>query len=94
MISADPMFWNVMGKNYQAMGNYSSAEQCYLKAMNILPSRIYPYYLLTKLYAEPDINRKDRILPFGKTVLEKEPKVQSTAIKQMRNEIRQLLKNN
>lgn len=85
------MFWNVMGKNYQAKGNLGEAEQCYKRAINMLPGRIYPYYLLTKLYAEPDIYRKERMLRIGKIVLEKEPKVQSTAVRQMRNEIKQLM---
>ena len=31
-ISSDPMFYNIVGKNYEAMGLYEEAEQAYLRA--------------------------------------------------------------
>jgi len=30
--SSDPMFWNIMGKNYQALGCYHEAETCFTHA--------------------------------------------------------------
>lgn len=91
-VSGDPMILNVIGKNEQEMKHYASAEQWFMRAVHRLPGRIYPYYLLANLYAEPDFYRRDKLERVVRTVLEKEPKVQSTAIKQMRQKAQELLK--
>ena len=91
-VSGDPMILNVIGKNEQEMKHYASAEQWFMRAVHRLPGRIYPYYLLANLYAEPEFYRRDKLERMVRTVLEKEPKVQSTAIKQMRRKARELLK--
>lgn len=51
-ISSDPMFWNVMGNNSLAKGNYREAEERYKQAFYMVPNRIYPLFLLTKLLDE------------------------------------------
>lgn len=51
-ISSDPMFWNVMGNNSLAKGNYREAEERYKQAFYMVPNRIYPLFLLTKLFDE------------------------------------------
>ena len=58
----------------------------------MVPDRIYPYYLLAKLYAEPDFFDKERTEQMANIVLTKSPKVDSGAIDEMRTEIRSLLK--
>lgn len=91
-VSGDPMILNVIGKNEQEMKHYESAEYWFMRAVHRLPGRIYPYYLLANLYAEPSFYHRDKLERMVQTVLEKEPKVQSTAIKQMRHKARELLK--
>lgn len=91
LLSADPMIHNIMGKNYQQMKQYQSAEKEYIYAINLLPGRLYPYYLLTKLYNEPDYYHKEKMVKTGRIVLTKEIKVQSTATRQMKNEIKKLI---
>ena len=49
-ISSDPMFWNVMGNNSLALGNFREAEDRYKHAFYMVPNRLYPLYLLAKLY--------------------------------------------
>lgn len=49
-ISSDPMFWNVMGNNSLALGKYREAEDRYKHAFYMVPNRLYPLYLLAKLY--------------------------------------------
>ncbi|WP_297677475.1 O-antigen ligase family protein [uncultured Bacteroides sp.] len=88
--SNDPMIRNVMGKNCQAMGFYWQAEAYYLSAVHLLPGRIYPYYLLAKLYAEPEYRNRERFEEMKRIVLTKEPKVYSTAIKEMRDEVEKM----
>ena len=83
-ISCDPMLYNIMGKNYQAMKEYDLAEQSLLKSTRIVPNRLYPYYLLMKLYIETGDERKAR--EAAGIVLTKEPKVQSQAVREMREE--------
>lgn len=88
-ISCDPMLYNIIGKNYQALKNYQLAEQNFLLASRIVPSRIYPYYLLANLYIES--GNTHQALLMAQKVLKKEPKVQSTAINEMREKMRELI---
>ncbi len=79
-----------MGENLQAMKKYEQAEAFYLKSAVFLPNRIYPYYRLAKLYAEPDFLYPSKFRRMAYKVLHKEPKVYSMAIDEMRTEIRQI----
>ena len=89
--SNDPMILNVIGKNYQAIGEYEKAEKFLLRSTHRLPGRIYPYYLLAKLYAAPDYRHEEKLKRAIEVVLTKEPKVQSTAIKEMIKEMEKLI---
>jgi tetratricopeptide (TPR) repeat protein len=89
-ISCDPMLYNIIGKNYQGLKNYQLAEQNFLLASHIVPSRIYPYYLLANLYAES--GNTQQALLMAQKILKKEPKVQSTAVNEMREKMRVLIK--
>ena len=92
-ISCDPMFYNVKGRNYHEMGAYRKAESCYMNATYLIPERIYPYYLLTKLYADSAAGYPpERMQWAASIVLKKEAKVHSTAIDEMRDEVRKILK--
>ena len=91
-VSSDAMVLNIIGKNFQEMGQPKVAEHWYIRSTHRLPNRIYPYYLLAKLYAEhPDVFPKEKLEWAAKVVLEKEAKVESTAIRQMREEVMNLL---
>jgi len=87
-ISCDPMLYNIMGKNYQALKEYDRAEACLIKATNITPNRLYPFYLLTKLYHEMGL--QDKVNEMAGIVETKEPKVHSRAVEEMREEVRKL----
>ena len=89
--NCDPMVLNIIGKNYQAVGKYERAEGSLIRSTHRLPGRIYPYYLLAKLYAEPDYQQLEKLERMVEVVLTKEPKVQSTAVKEMRVEVKKLL---
>jgi tetratricopeptide (TPR) repeat protein len=75
----------MIGKNYQAMHEYDLAEAAFLKAANLVPNRLYPWYLLTKLYDEMGL--KDKVYETATIVQTKEPKIQSPAIDEMREEV-------
>ena len=91
-LSCDPMFYNVKGRNYHEMKKYEEAEKCFLKSTYLLPERIYPYYLLTKLYADSANYQPENMKQAALSVLEKEPKIYSTAINEMRNEVKKIVK--
>lgn len=88
--TCDPMLLNVIGKNYQQLGQYAVAEKWLLRSTHRLPGRIYPYYLLAKLYADPNFDQPQQMKRMIDVVLKKEPKVQSAAVKEMREEMRKL----
>lgn len=90
-LSCDPMILNIMGKNYQQKGDFLAAEECFIRSTHRLPGRIYPYYLLAKLYAEPGFRQPDKFEKMKRIVLTKEPKVQSTVIRQMREEVNKMI---
>ena len=92
-LSGDPMIHYMAAKNEQDLGNYQKAENLLLHAIEILPERIYPYYLLTKLYSETAFFQEDKFIKAADAVLTKEPKVESTAIREMRTEVKKMLKN-
>ena len=88
--SNDPMILNILGKNACLQGDYIQAERWLWKSVHRLPGRIYPYYLLAKLYALPEYRHPDKLERMKRVVLTKKPKVMSTAIRQMREEVEKL----
>lgn len=88
-ISCDPMLYNIIGKNYQALKQYDKAAQCFEKSSHIIPNRIYPYYLKALLFIET--GEMERAKVAAQIVLTKEPKVQSTAIREMREKMDKLI---
>lgn len=53
-VSGDPMILNLLGRNAQDKGEFEKAEEFLIRSTHRLPERIYPYYLLVKLYAVPE----------------------------------------
>lgn len=90
-LSGDPMIRYMIAKNQQMLGDYREAEEELLQAIGILPERLYPYYLLAKLYAEPEFYQVDKLRAAAGAVLTKEPKVESTAIREMREEVKKII---
>lgn len=91
-ISCDPMFYNLQGRNYHEMKDFTNAEIALKKSLSLLPKRIYPHYLLTKLYADSDNYLPEKMKESARNVLENEVKINSTAIQEMRKEVRSILK--
>jgi tetratricopeptide (TPR) repeat protein len=86
--SSNPMFLNVMGNNSLTQGRYREAEERYKHAFYMVPNRLYPLYLLAKLYyTEGDTVR---FLQMAEMVEEFIPKVESVNTESLRTEIREL----
>jgi O-antigen ligase len=90
-ISNDPAFYNIKGRNYHEMREYEKAELHYKNAIYLLPERTYPHYLLTLLYADPNNYQPDKMRENAHIVLQKEPKVFSVAITEMRETVKEIL---
>lgn len=88
-LSGDPMFYNIMGKNQQALGHYAAAEACFFHAARMVPNRLYPLYLQACLYFDTRQYEKARAVAFR--LLQKEPKVMSDAVREMKEEIKERL---
>lgn len=88
-LSSDPMFYNLIGNNYLALGEVEKAEEYYWKAYYTLPNRHYPLYLLAKLYHETGQDEKARSM--ARMLLDKKAKVASTAIREMQDYAKKIL---
>lgn len=78
-----------LGDSYQALGLYTEAEKAYQLASDMLPDRFYPKYLLAKLYQET--GQEVKMEDIARFLLEKEPKVPSRAVEEIKEEMRSLL---
>ncbi|MBO7260417.1 MAG: O-antigen ligase family protein [Bacteroidaceae bacterium] len=84
-VSCDPMFWNIMGNNATALGDYERAKECYTKAFCMIPNRLYPLSLLAKLYHEN--GDTTAFLHLSNAINSFVPKVESALTKELREEI-------
>lgn len=88
--SSDPMFLNLIGRNMQDMGRNEEAERYFLRSMNRLPSRLYPRYLLAKLYVSPAYFSPEKFHRIYEESMNLEIKVSSPAVSDMQRELRHL----
>lgn len=100
LVSGDPMILNLLGRNYEDLGNLNPAcsllyfrksEHCLRKSAHRLPGRLYPFYLLAKLYSNPRYYHPAKAREMANRVLAQREKVTSPAVNEMRKEMRQLL---
>ena len=85
------ILYTTLGDCYKNIHQYQKAEESYLLAYNMVPNRLYPIYLLAKLYHETGQSAKLKTM--ADRVLTSHPKVNSTAIDEMKTEIQQLKEN-
>ncbi len=88
--SSDPMPLNIIGKNYTELNIRDSAEYYLHRSTLRCPNRLYPHYLLMKLYlrqpADSAAARRE-----AKILLSTKEKVPSLAVEQMRKEAVKLM---
>lgn len=77
------------GDNYKTLKDYHQAEKHYKIAFDMIPNRLYPIYLLAKMYEEK--GDLDQAKKQAKILLEMPIKVPSMAIFQMQKEMDNLL---
>lgn len=89
-LSSDPMFRNIAAKNYEAQGDYVSAEKELLQAHAMIPHRLYPLYLLARLYVSAGRQQEARAVIVRALGLKL--KIESVQTREMCNELRALLR--
>ena len=81
-----------LGDSFKALGKPIEAEQAYLYAWHMNPSRFYPKYLLAKLY--DDTGQHHKAVQTAQELLKKEIKIESIAIGQIKIEMEKIIKEN
>ena len=89
LFSGDPMFFNIIGKNYQAQGQWEMAEANYRHASDMIPSRIYPLYLAAKLHIES--GRYDKAVSTAREALRMPLKIESEQTAELKRELRAIV---
>ena len=81
--------YTALGDSYKALGKTVEAEQAYLTAYYMNPSRFYAQYLLAKLYDET--GQTEKATDIANELLQKEVKIPSVAIKEIKEEMRKMV---
>lgn len=88
-ISSDPMFYNILGRNYEALGCYADARYAYLHSHQMVPQRIYPLYLLMRM--ELRNNGNDEAVKYGEMIMKVPVNKKHRTMIRLRSETQQLL---
>lgn len=83
--SSDPMFYNIMGKNSEALGDILRAEEYYSMAHEMIPSRIYPLYLKAMMYDR--VGNSKRAVETTQAALRMNVKVESEQTRELKKEL-------
>lgn len=78
-----------LGDSYKATKQYDKAEVSYQQAINMTPAKFYANYLLAKLY--DDSGQVDKAVVIAKQIMTKDIKIPSTAVKEIRAEMKKIL---
>jgi len=89
---SDPNAYILLGNQCAEIKDYPSAVVAYTNAANIVPSKLYPKYLLAKLYLT--MGQPAKAKEQASQIMLMDDKVHSTAADEIRNEMSKLLKNN
>lgn len=78
-----------LGDSYKALDKFEEAEAAYILASDMLPERFFPKYLLAVFYEET--NRPKHAIPIARELLYKDPKISSTAVNEIKQEMERIL---
>ena len=76
---------------YENLGKYEMAEATYQKSIFRNPIRLYPYYMLLRLYANPAYLHKQKAKEMANIVLHKKVKIESETVEMMRKSAREII---
>ncbi len=88
-LSSEPNAFITLGNALKEEKRYQDAEQAYFMASGITPSKLYPKYLLAKLYVE--MQQTEKAIEMAKHITETKEKVNTTAGMQIKEEMRKYI---
>mgnify|MGYP002861268794 CR=1 FL=1 len=88
----DAMTLNIIGKNYQMQGQYDMAEKYFTKSAYRVPNRLYPHYLMFKMYSDSASYDAEKAERAAKIILNKPVKIESEATRLMVGEAKEYFK--
>jgi O-antigen polymerase len=88
--ASDPNAYVLLGNEYLATKQYNKAESAYTIASHITPAKLYPKYLLAKLYIE--MGQTAKAIQQATEVTQWDDKIHTTAADEMRAEMNEFLK--
>jgi len=88
-LRSDPNAFIMLGNSFKALKRYNKAEKAYQIAANIIPSKLYPKYLLANLYIK--MRQTNKAILMAKTVLNSKEKVPTTAGSEIKTEMKSLI---
>jgi tetratricopeptide (TPR) repeat protein len=84
--SSNPSSYILLGNNCQKLGRAEEAKQAYMTAIYMTPSKLYPKYLLAKLYME--LSEYEEAEKWAQEILRSEEKIPTTAAKEIKEEMK------
>lgn len=78
------------GMNYQSLGDFKRAENCFLNGHYLVPERLMPCYFLARLYLQYE--QKDQALQWAEHIVNKEVRIQSELAFNIQQEMEKLIK--
>ncbi len=89
LFTSDYILYAALGDAYKGAGQYAKAESAYQQASFMEPNKLYPLYLLAKLYDES--GQRQKAIETAAGLLDKNIKVHSTAIEEIKTEMNKIL---
>jgi tetratricopeptide (TPR) repeat protein len=89
--SSNPNSFILLGNSYKELGQFDRAKENYLVAINMIPSRLYPKYLLSKLLIEKGEDKEAK--KWANEILNTKEKTPTTAAKEIKEEMNLLINN-
>ncbi len=83
--------FTALGNCYSEIGDYSKAEKYYLHAVYMVNHKLFPKYLLVKLYERS--GQKEKLITLAKEIIMQKEKISSIANDQIKAEIKTLIEN-
>ena len=87
--SSNPNAFILLATNYKELGQPAKAKENYLVAINMIPSKLYPKYLLTKLLI--DSQEYEEAEKWANEILNTKEKTPTTAAKEIKQEMENFL---
>lgn len=86
---SDPNLYITLGQTYGRLNDFNKAESNLLHASNITPNKLFPKYLLAKLYY--NYNMTEKALNMANEILNLDAKIKSSAADEIKTEIKELI---